>query len=131
MGFEMPETTLTRAELLTERGYQENRAQNSTAPTVDRECSNCHGLIPTDRPRTSTTCSAECSDAWRITQRRRRDARRRRPSATPNPSQGQALKASSPTILGVLGVLGAVDDVDIVSIEFGFGSQHWLLTRQQ
>jgi hypothetical protein len=133
MGFEMPETTLTRSELLTERGYDTNGMTNGSSPApAQRECSNCHGPIPADRPRTFTTCSTECSEQRRITQQRQRDAKRRQRQRATKPKPTPTSPAPSPTTreTPTVTILDVIAELDIVAVEVQVAGGRWLLTRQ-
>jgi hypothetical protein len=113
--------TLSRTELLTERGYPDQivhtsgsmpRQPDLASTQAERECAICHGPVPPDRPKNSTVCGKPaCREAWRLAQRRRRYADGREPPAT---------------IFELVSRTGA----ELVSVELVLGGERWLLTRQ-
>jgi hypothetical protein len=111
--------TFSRSELLKARGYGEMSPNGSTPAPIEtpngsdvRSCAICHGPIPVDRPKNSTVCgNAECREAWRLAQRRRRYEEGREPPAT---------------VLEFVSRTGA----ELISVELALGEERWLLTRQ-
>jgi hypothetical protein len=112
--------TMTRSQVLTERGYPVENQNGSTpagsngsvATDAERECAICHGPVPADRPKNSTVCAnPEWREAWRLAQRRRRHHESR----------------EAPTsILELVSRTGG----ELVAVELLVGGETWLLTRQ-
>jgi predicted nucleic acid-binding Zn ribbon protein len=111
--------TMTRSQLLTERGYPAETMNGSTpegrngsvSTAAERECAVCGEPIPPERPVNSPTCSDKCRDEWRLAGRRRRHAESREAPGS---------------ILELVARTGA----ELVSVELTLGGERWLLTRQ-
>jgi hypothetical protein len=112
--------TMSRSQLLRERGYPDETVNGSTPAEVEtkhgsdtRLCAICHEPIPPDRPRNSTVCAnPECREAWRLAQRRRRY------------EEGREAPTS---IFELVSRTGA----ELVSCELALGGETWILTRSR
>jgi hypothetical protein len=103
--------TMTRSQVLTERGYPVESLNGSTPAAAERECAICGEPVPPERPVNSPTCSDKCRDEWRLAGRRRRHAESREAPGS---------------ILELVARTGA----ELVSVELTLGGERWLLTRQ-